>query len=53
MPKKGDNPRKAMHHRLNFIAFPVADRGGINSDLFGGLLLKKAKIEASLSNVIP
>ena len=24
VPKEGDNPRKAMHHRLNFVAFPVA-----------------------------
>ena len=48
MSKKGDNSRKAMHHRLSFVAFPVHDRRCINSNLFGRLLLKEAEIQASL-----
>ncbi len=52
VPKKGDNPRKAMHHRLNFVAFPVDDRRRIDSKLFRYLLLKKAKIQPSFSDVI-
>jgi hypothetical protein len=52
VPKKGENPRKAMYHRLHFVAFPVADRPRVDSELFGRLLLKKAEIQASLPKVI-
>jgi hypothetical protein len=39
--KKGQNLGKAMHHRLNFVAFPVADGRRIDSQLLRHLLLQQ------------
>ena len=52
VPQKGDNPRKAMHHRLNFVAFPVIDRCLIHANPFSYLLLEQAEVEASFSDAI-
>jgi hypothetical protein len=50
--KEGDNPRKAMYHRLSLVAFPVADRRRVDSQLLRHILLEEAEIQASLPKVI-